>query len=578
MESISGMESSVPRRHYQNETVSSTLPPYFHGETERITNAFRSGSCWSVKQLPHVLEYGEVQKKRHANATNNLLQKPPRIYKAVVVKKHFWNIPYVPTTYDKYHVLEKSAFEVDRNQIESTGRKAGLVIPSRIRAKYEDIFEDINYQYPTSVLGPAVGIPKLETIVREDFSDLQRFTCGTRNKAVANRKIPEKELGVEWTKKIFGLLARDWAHLKFTVKFTKSDELLVQFEMAVNYNDIPVIGVAMLTSLGKYMTTMVTHGVAAEFGLKKRGDRWGQLEAMPEQSENKSRGNKKSLSGNDDVPTTPSGHITLDSAIGNTNSSWHGDSNLAAIDYAHNLNGANEFDSVSEAGTLVPFVDTREVDYSSIRETVQQQTADWGAESSHNLSPINNSNGENAIRLLTYSMYAPWVSVGSLHAARAAAFASRQAARKRLDEEKDIVRQERLKKLSLLAPDEGISSEPVKHDPKLLHIAMHGLRKSAKDFLYSKRPGSKSPVNVNTSTQHGNGSSNGTNISNNNHNTSNHGNVSMSSSFSSPVLKSSRRGLAVSFESQHTHANPLTKTTTGVVTTDSVPDTSSTRT
>ena len=42
MESISGMDSSAPRRHYQSETVSSTLPPYFHGETERIANAFRS--------------------------------------------------------------------------------------------------------------------------------------------------------------------------------------------------------------------------------------------------------------------------------------------------------------------------------------------------------------------------------------------------------------------------------------------------------------------------------------------------------------------------------------------------------
>lgn len=334
------------------------------------------------------------------NATNNILQKPPRIYRPVVTKKHFWNIPYVPTTYEKHHILEKAAFEVDRNQIESTGRKAGLVIPSRIRAKYEDIFEDINYQYPTSVLGPAVGQPKLETIVREDFSDMARFTCGTRRTNVINRKMPEKELGVDWTNKIFKVLVKDWPNLKFTVKFTKSDELLVQFEVEVNNDGSLRLGGALLRSLGKYMTNLILHGAASDLGLRKRGDRWGQLEPLP-------------LPSNDGRQTSP----------------------VAG----------------SPAGK---------------QEECNQET---GEDISHQLSGY-------SVRLLTYSMYAPWVSVGLMNASRAAAYAGRQSAHEKILAEKNLEHQERLQKLALLkTEDDNVSPKKT-----LVHAAMHGLSRSAK--------------------------------------------------------------------------------------------------
>jgi hypothetical protein len=384
------------------------------------------GSCWSVKKLPHVLEYGEVQKMRHVNTTNNILQKPPRIYKAVVTKKHFWNIPYVPTTYEKHQVLEKAAFEVDRNQIESTGRKAGLIIPSRIRAKYEDIFEDINYQYPTSVLGPAVGQSRLETIVRDDFSDMQRFTCGTTNRNMSHRKVPEKELGVEWTNKIFAVLVKDWPNFKFTVKFTKSDELLVQFEVDVTADGVPRIGNAMLHSLGKYMTTLVLRGVGSDLGLKKRGDRWGQLESCA------------------DEQILPGGK--------------NGSPSKLPAQYTDTSRLPSDAGDVSQDGD-------------------------------------NENNSTDTKRLLTYSMYAPWVSVGLMNATRAAAFASRQHAHEKILAEKDLERQERLQRLALLKGSEDDSANP-KPKKKLVHAAIHGLSKSAK-YLPSRNKspssGRKSP-------------------------------------------------------------------------------------
>lgn len=84
----------------------------------------------------------------------------------------------------------------------------------------------------------------------------------------------------EWTSKLHAKLVKDWPQYKFRVKFTKSNEMVIQFlkPAAVTANGINaplnVLFPPPNNMLNKYMHTLAQHGLANEFGLKKRGDRW----------------------------------------------------------------------------------------------------------------------------------------------------------------------------------------------------------------------------------------------------------------------------------------------------------------
>ena len=60
-------------RHYMVPTVSSSLPIYLQGETERIRESYRSHSCWTIKKLPDRLDTGEVQVKSRADLLGLLI-------------------------------------------------------------------------------------------------------------------------------------------------------------------------------------------------------------------------------------------------------------------------------------------------------------------------------------------------------------------------------------------------------------------------------------------------------------------------------------------------------------------------
>jgi len=85
----------------------------------------------------------------------------------------------------------------------------------------------------------------------------------------------------EWTKQIHAKLVKDWPQYKFRVKFTKSNELVIQFlkpEPGGLGGGLNVIFPPPNNMLNKYMHTLAQHGLACQFGLKKRGDRWNILE------------------------------------------------------------------------------------------------------------------------------------------------------------------------------------------------------------------------------------------------------------------------------------------------------------
>lgn len=97
----------------------------------------------------------------------------------------------------------------------------------------------------------------------------------------------EKGLAVKkWSKTIFEKLSQDWPAYTFRVRFTKSNELLIQFEkptkqnnyVASDRNPPPPIFPPPNNALGKYMHHFSTHGLAGKYGLKRRGDRWNIME------------------------------------------------------------------------------------------------------------------------------------------------------------------------------------------------------------------------------------------------------------------------------------------------------------
>jgi hypothetical protein len=80
-----------------------------------------------------------------------------------------------------------------------------------------------------------------------------------------------------WSREIYEKLSEDWSHLRFTIKVTDADEIVVSFD-----TDLLQQGGGLAdTALARYMGNMSRHGVAAERRLRKRGDRWRVTEYVP---------------------------------------------------------------------------------------------------------------------------------------------------------------------------------------------------------------------------------------------------------------------------------------------------------
>jgi hypothetical protein len=269
------VSDSVPR--YLSHTLSSSSVNSAAAETERITRSFRSGNFYSIKKLPTKFAPGGVEDARKKNIAKTLSDKPISTYKAKVTASYFTPFTYCRTEYNKLKENEREEAQYQRLTTLSFSRKPFTYASSKVRLKNEDLFGDEEYKFP--VLGPGRGKMELSHFIREDFADSSKMIHGPFS--VVGPRRGEKEVSRDevalWSREIFDKLSEDWGHLRFTIKFTGSDELVVSFDAAMlppgpdgeGFED---------RALSKYMSTMARHGVAAERRLKKRGDRWRVVE------------------------------------------------------------------------------------------------------------------------------------------------------------------------------------------------------------------------------------------------------------------------------------------------------------
>ena len=137
--------------------------------------------------------------------------------------------------------------------------------------------------------------------------DSTKFLCGPFRVFTGKEREKDRRLAAQWAHQIFKLILADWGHMKFKVKFTPEDELLVQFILNGSNTTVSSDGATASLppeqALSKYMNQLASHGIAADFGLKKRGDRWGVVEvgiisAQPSKAGNSlKKGNNTSARG-----------------------------------------------------------------------------------------------------------------------------------------------------------------------------------------------------------------------------------------------------------------------------------------
>jgi hypothetical protein len=299
---------------YSHPTVASILPPYLHGETERVRNTYVASSYNSLKNLPHHLHAGEINLQKKQHVLDNALEKNTFRTSVVPRDKNFSDFAHLGTDYDKNRNLNQYLIEEEKMRIDSYSRRP-FVVSSRIRSKFEDIFFDPTFQIPN--LGPGGDQRKLESITRADLLNEEKFMYGRFNSyggKMGENSIQEIK---KWIHKIHSAIVKDWKDYSFRIKFTKTNELLIQFMKPENNNgeenqnslegsmtSTPSTSTAEENqrkqqnsqqqdvqktkksvpfpppndALHKYMNHLASHGVVQDFGLTKRGDRWNILE------------------------------------------------------------------------------------------------------------------------------------------------------------------------------------------------------------------------------------------------------------------------------------------------------------
>lgn len=283
--------------HYLVPTVSSSLPIYLQGETERIRSSFRSHTCWTIKKLPNTLMTGEVQRIRRQHAVENLVSTSSNAFKpASLLKARDFDQPeYIGTDFDKMKNLNKIQVEQEKIRIDSYSRRP-FVVSSRIRAKFEDIFNDDSYQF--AYMGPGGNVVKLDAITRGSGAGRRPGSAGDGTTSAGPAAgVPPKNGGKydadllmikSWVTKIHQQISRDWPMYSFRIRYTPTQEILIQFA----YPKANGMGASTTAdgagiippfppphnALNKYMHQLASHGLASQFNLAKRGDRWHVVE------------------------------------------------------------------------------------------------------------------------------------------------------------------------------------------------------------------------------------------------------------------------------------------------------------
>lgn len=219
-------------QRYATPTFASSLPRYQRGELERIRNSFHKGSHYTIRQLPPTLAPGHIETHRSNKITENLTNVTGYRYKAPVLPHCFGKLNYQYNDYLKETDLRKCNIEEERVKVDCWSRKP-FTSSNRIKLLHEDTFSDENYKFPD--MGPGTGIPRLEKTLRPALTDSSSHIHGQFHSYVKKERQVSKGETRIWTKQIYEKLSEDWPHLRFKVKFTDNDELLICFPVDNNH-------------------------------------------------------------------------------------------------------------------------------------------------------------------------------------------------------------------------------------------------------------------------------------------------------------------------------------------------------
>jgi hypothetical protein len=216
-----------------------------------------------LKKLPKHIEPGKVTSSRQEYTEKNLnaVQRSPKRNSSTLLPLSKRAEKYVGTLYQKPDILNKLKVDEETFAMESFARKP-FNVPSGMNPHPAANFINPDFQ-PQEV-------PPDELIMRKPHD--ASFIHGPFYKAVPpkNKEQPKSKAKL-WVKELYKQLSEDWSHLMFSVKLTEA-EIIVRFPAGVTQKLPPE------NAINKYMGRLAAHGNPQMWGLKKRGDRWAQME------------------------------------------------------------------------------------------------------------------------------------------------------------------------------------------------------------------------------------------------------------------------------------------------------------
>lgn len=273
-----------PGPGYLKQTFTSSSPHYTHYSNERIRNAFSPASCWSVKAIPAKISAQSVQDARLAQLMSVRAARPAGREAAAhrPPPRFFTPLRYDHADYDADRVKAKRDADIRELNLISFSRKPFRLSSSKTKLQHEDIIDNENFVYPT--LGPSdealmyrgrgAEIDKSKPAYGL-FRPGGRATKEQQQKEEGRRSVPD------WSRAMFRQLSADWPQLRFRLRFTTEDEFVFSFDAPAAPTEgegAAQSAVAVLNALNRYMKHFAAHGLASEYRLIKRGDRWNCLE------------------------------------------------------------------------------------------------------------------------------------------------------------------------------------------------------------------------------------------------------------------------------------------------------------
>jgi hypothetical protein len=230
----SSVEAENNMRSYMSKTFSSSLNPSNQHDIEKIRNSFTAGSHYKIKNLPAQIKPGSVEASRLKHIRENQLA--CNVFKAAsALNSSMIPIEYKFSDYGKLDKIKKTDSEINKLDMQIFSRKNFSYNNSRIKLKSEDTFEDKNYEFP--LMGPGSNIIPFETMLRKDSSNKKNELAGPfRMTGSYQETIDHKKIN-EWIIQIHNHLVNDWSHYRFNIKYTKSEEIIFEFDAEL-INDV----------------------------------------------------------------------------------------------------------------------------------------------------------------------------------------------------------------------------------------------------------------------------------------------------------------------------------------------------